>query len=51
MKYCADWGGMYVCDERMKRNIDKAGGDGTAAFVSEAIAAYVTGRSGMQHKT
>ncbi len=38
-------GEMYVCDERMKRNIDKAGGDGTAAFVSEAIAAYVAGRS------
>lgn len=38
-------GEMYVCDERMRRNIDKAGGDGTAAFVSKAIAAYVTGRS------
>lgn len=39
-------GKMYVCDERMKRNIDKAGGDGTAAFVSGAIAVYVAGRSG-----
>lgn len=33
-------GKLYVCDERMKRNIDKAGGDGTAEFVSQAIAAY-----------
>lgn len=33
-------GKMYVCDERMKQNIDKAGGDGTAEFVSKAIAAY-----------
>ena len=23
---------MYVADERMKRNIDKAGGEGTAEF-------------------
>lgn len=33
-------GRMYVDDERMKRNIDKAGGEGTAVFVSEAIAVY-----------
>ena len=33
-------GGMYVDDERMRRNIDKAGGEGTAAFVSQAIAVY-----------
>ena len=33
-------GEMYVSDERMKRNIDKAGGEGTAEFVSQAIAAY-----------
>lgn len=33
-------GQMYVCDERMKHNIDKAGGEGTAEFVSQAIAAY-----------
>lgn len=33
-------GKMYVGDERMKRNIDKAGGDGTAEFVSQAIAVY-----------
>ena len=30
-------GGMYCDDERFKRNIDKAGGDGTAVFVSRAI--------------
>ena len=30
---------MYVADERFKRNIDKHG-DGTAEFVSEAIAVY-----------
>ena len=29
---------MYVSDERMKRNIDQAGGEGTAEFVSQAIA-------------
>ena len=33
-------GEMYACDERFKNNIDKAGGDGTADFVSRAIAAY-----------
>lgn len=32
---------MYVCDDRMKRNIDKAGGEGTAEFVREAVAHYV----------
>lgn len=37
-------GEMYVGDERMKRNIDKAGGDGTAEFVSQAIAVYCTNR-------
>lgn len=30
-------GEMYICDERFKKNIDKAGGDGTAEFVSQAI--------------
>lgn len=30
-------GEMYVCDERMKRNIDRAGGEGTAEFAREAI--------------
>ena len=32
-------GKMYTCDERFKNNIDK-NGDGTAEFVSAAIAAY-----------
>lgn len=31
---------IYVNDERMKRNIDRAGGDGTAEFVQKAIAVY-----------
>ena len=33
-------GKMYVCDERFKKNIDKAGGEGTAEFVFEAIQKY-----------
>lgn len=33
-------GQMYVCDERMKQNIDKAGGKGTAEFVKQAITVY-----------
>ena len=33
-------GEMYVGDERMKKNIDKAGGEGTAMFVREAIGVY-----------
>ena len=33
-------GEMYVCDERFQNTIDKAGGDGTAEFVSRAIAVY-----------
>ncbi len=35
----AGLGQMYVCDERFKNNIDKAG-DNTAEFVSEAIGIY-----------
>ena len=35
----AGLGQMYVADERFKNNIDKHG-DGTAAFISEAIAVY-----------
>lgn len=31
---------MYVEDERFSANIDRAGGPGTAAFVSQAIAIY-----------
>ncbi len=33
-------GQMYVCDERFKKNIDKAGGEGTAEFAGEAIKVY-----------
>lgn len=31
---------MYVNDERMKHNIDEAGGDGTAEYVKQAISIY-----------
>ena len=31
---------MYVTDERMKRNIDKVGGVGTAEYVKQAISVY-----------
>jgi len=34
-------GTMYVGDERFKANIDKKGGEGTALFVSEAIANFI----------
>ena len=34
-------GKMYSADERFKKNIDKAGGDGTAEFASEAIEHYL----------
>lgn len=37
-------GEMYVCDERMKANIDREGGEGTAEFVKEAITVYCQGR-------
>ena len=33
-------GELYVNDERFRRNIDIAAGEGTAAFVSRAIAIY-----------
>ena len=36
-------GQMYVADERFMRNIDKAGGEGSAQFVSEAIEVYCKG--------
>ena len=39
-KILAGLGEMYVADERFRENIDKAGGEGTAAFVSKAIAVY-----------
>ncbi|EOS35174.1 hypothetical protein C808_04953 [Lachnospiraceae bacterium M18-1] len=39
-------GEMYAGDESMKHNIDQAGGEGTARFVSQAVAAYCSGRRG-----
>lgn len=33
-------GQMYVNDERFKKNIDNAGGEGIAKFVYEAISVY-----------
>lgn len=36
----ASLGKMYTADEEFRKNIDTAGGEGTAQFVSEAIAAY-----------
>ena len=33
-------GQMYVGDERFKKNIEKAGGDGTAEFVRQSISVY-----------
>jgi len=33
-------GQMYTADERFTQNIDKAGGEGTADFVSKAIEFY-----------
>lgn len=36
----AGLGAMYAADGEFRQNIDKAGGEGTAAFASRAIAAY-----------
>ncbi len=36
----SELGEMYVCDERFRNNIDKAGGNGTAEFVRQAIEVY-----------
>lgn len=36
----AGLGRMYAADERFKANIDRAGGEGTAVFVSKAIEIY-----------
>lgn len=33
-------GELYICDERFKGTLDRAGGDGTAEFVSQAISVY-----------
>ena len=35
---------MYVCDERFKQNIDKAGGEGTAEFVKQAVFVYCSNK-------
>lgn len=36
----AGLGQMYIADDRFRRNIDAVGGEGTADFVSRAIAIY-----------
>lgn len=36
----AGLGKMYVADDRFRQNINKAGGEGTAEFVAQAIHAY-----------
>ena len=36
----AGLGQMYVADDRFRANIDRAGGDGTAAFAAKAIEIY-----------
>lgn len=36
----AGLGEMYVADDRFRKNVDKAGGDGTAEFVRDAIRIY-----------
>lgn len=39
-------GAMYTADERMRRNIDAAGGEGTAEFAQKAIEAYCRAKRG-----
>lgn len=41
----AGLGELYAADPRMRGNIDQTGGEGTAAFVSQAIASYCQSRS------
>ena len=43
-KVLSGLGEMYVGDERFRNNIDKAGGDGTADFVKQAIVVYCSKR-------
>lgn len=38
-----DLGQMYLCDQRMQKNIDQAGGPGTAEFTYQAIQGYCKG--------
>ena len=40
LEILAGLGEMYVADDRFRKNIDKAGGEGTADFVAQAIRAY-----------
>lgn len=37
----AGLGEMYVADERMRTNIDRSGGEGTAAFAAQAIQEHI----------
>lgn len=39
-------GAMYTADERMRRNIDAAGGEGTAEFAQKAIEAWCRAKRG-----
>ena len=39
----AGLGQMYVADDRFRKNIDEAGGEGTAIFAGKAIAVYCKG--------
>lgn len=41
----ASLGTMYTGDDRMKESIDRAGGQGTAQFVSDAIRIYCQSHS------
>ena len=40
LEILAGLGEMYVADNRFRKNIDKADGEGTADFVAQAIRAY-----------
>ena len=40
LEILAGLGEMYVADNRFRKNIDKAGGEGTADFVAQAIRSY-----------
>ena len=40
LEILAGLGEMYVADDRFRKNIDKAGGEGTADFVAQVIRAY-----------
>ncbi len=40
LEILAGLGEMYVADDRFRKNIDKADGEGTADFVAQVIRAY-----------